>query len=131
VNPIRGQGRNFWLPAALLAYAGATFLHHAHNAEHLHEYPNMPAWLAPSSVYLAWIVASSVGLIGYAFLRRGWRTLGGVALGLYAAYGLDSLVHYALAPFSAHSAAMHLTIVLEASTALALLAALAVSLARR
>jgi len=131
MNRIRGQGRNFWLPAALLTYAAALLIHHVHNAQFLYEYPNMPAWLSPSGVYLAWTLASAVGLAGYWCFRRGLRLLGGAALGLYAAYGLDSLVHYALAPFSAHSPAMHLTIGLEVITALALLATLALSLARR
>jgi hypothetical protein len=41
----------------------------------------------------------------------------------YAALGLDGLLHYTRAPFAEHSAAMNLTILLEAGTAVALLGA--------
>jgi hypothetical protein len=105
----------------LLAYAGASLVHHVHNAELLDQYPNMPAWFSPAAVYAAWLGTTALGLIGYWALRRGYRFTGPGLLVLYGCYGLDSLVHYALAPLPAHTLAMNLSIWLEAATAAALL----------
>jgi hypothetical protein len=102
------------LPIVLLAYAGASLFHHVHNAEFLGEYPHMPAWLTRAGVYAAWLAATAVGAIGY---WSGRRSL----LIAYACYGLLSFAHYALAPVSAHTLAMNLSISLEAVTAAALL----------
>jgi hypothetical protein len=52
-------------------------------------------------------------------------------LTVYGALGLDALGHYTLAPSSAHTMAMNLTIWLEAGTALLLLAAVAGLMLRR
>ena len=109
---------------AVLASVLANLFHHAHNAELLEQYPNMPAWISPLGVYAAWGVASTVGTIGYVLLRRGYRSAGFALLILYAGYGLDGLAHYALAPVAAHTPAMNLTIWLEAAAASALLAVL-------
>ena len=100
----------------LLAYAAASLLHHVHNAEFLDHYPNMPAGLSRAGVYAAWLGFTAVGILGYWLRRR-------LLLAIYACYGLAVLVHYVIAPVSAHTPMMHLTIVLEAATAAALLAA--------
>ena len=107
-----------WLLVALVACAIATLVHHVHNAEHLAEYPNMPAWLSAPKVYAAWMIATAIGFIGYFTHRVG-------LMALYGIYCLDGLAHYALAPIVAHSAAMNVTIVLEAVTAVFLLGVLA------
>ena len=110
---------------ALLACMAATLFHHAHNAEFLDQYPNMPEWLSRTSVYAAWLGATLIGVAGFVLLQRGFRLTGLVLLTAYACYGLDGLAHYALAPIAAHSAAMNLSISLEALAGLALLLALA------
>jgi hypothetical protein len=102
----------------------ASLLHHAHNAEFLDDYPNMPTWLSRTSVYAAWLAATLVGIAGYVLLRRGYRVAGLVLLAAYGCYGLDGLVHYALAPMAAHSVAMNVSIWLEAAAAAAVLFAL-------
>jgi hypothetical protein len=102
------------LLACLLACMAATLVHHIHNAEFLHAYPSLPAWLSRAAVYVAWLCASAIGLLGYWLRHRG-------LLALYACYALDGLVHYALAPMSAHTPAMNLTIWLEAAAGSALL----------
>lgn len=84
----------------------------------------MPAWLTPLGVYAAWVVTTAIGLTGYVLLRRGSRRPGFILLAAYAAYGLFSLAHYAVAPASAHTPMMHLSIGLEAVTAVILFAAL-------
>jgi hypothetical protein len=109
------------LPLALAACAAATLVHHAHNAEFLDQYPNLPAWLSRTWVYVAWATATGAGLLGYLLLRRGYRPAGLVLLFAYGCYGLDGLVHYALAPLSAHTVTMNVSIWLEAAAALVLL----------
>jgi hypothetical protein len=103
---------------ALLLCIAATLLHHVHNAEFLEHYPSLPAWISRGSVYAAWLGAALVGLAGYS-LRK--RAAGTMLLVLYGAYALGGLVHYALAPISAHSFAMNLSIWLEAAAGAALL----------
>ena len=50
------------------------------------------------------------------------KALSGIA-GLYAAFGLDGLAHYTLAPMSAHTGMMNFSILLEVAMALLLLGA--------
>jgi hypothetical protein len=106
---------------ALLAYATASLIHFAHNAEFLADYPNMPGWLSRAGVYGAWLGVTAVGILGYLLLRRGFGRLGLCVIGIYAVLGFDSLAHYWVAPFGAHDLAMHGTIWLEVATAAVLL----------
>ncbi len=115
---------------ALSAYAAASLFHHVHNAEFLNEYPNMPAWLTPAGVYAAWLGVTAVGLAGYALLRRKLRLAGLALLGIYGALGLYGLAHYAVAPLSAHTTAMHMTIGLEVAAAVMLLIAVVLEWSR-
>jgi hypothetical protein len=119
------------LTVLLVAYAAASLLHYAHNAEFLAEYPNMPAWLSRTKVYAAWLALSALGSAGYLLFLRGYRLAGLLTLGAYAAAGFDGLGHYGLAPASAHSAEMNATIWLEAGTATLLLIAVTSLLAKR
>lgn len=116
------------LLALLLAYAVASLFHHVHNAEFLNQYPNLPAWLSRSQVYGAWLSVTSVGVLGYLLLRWQHRITGLIVLGVYGLLGLDGLAHYAIAPVTAHTLAMNLSIVLEVVTAILLLTAVASSL---
>ena len=120
-----------WLPHVLVAYCAASFLHFSHNAIFLDSYPNMPAWLSPAGVYAAWLAVTAVGVAGYLLLRAGYRWSGLVLLAAYGGLGLDSLTHYDLAPIAAHSFAMNMTILLDAATALLVLAAVAAMATRR
>ena len=115
----------------LLAYCAASLFHYAHNAEFLDEYPNMPAWLSSGRVYLAWLAGTAVGLAGYMLVRGGYRMAGLVVIAIYGALGFDGFVHYGLAPLSAHTFTMNLTIWLEALTALLVLIAVARSIMSR
>jgi hypothetical protein len=119
-----------WLLPALLGYAAASLFHHVHNAAHLAAYPNLPAWLSPADVYLAWGVTTALGVAGYLLLRAGFSVAALVVLALYAAAGLAGLDHYARAPFAAHSFMMNLSIGCEVATALILLGVIAARLVR-
>lgn len=109
----------------LLVYAAASLLHHIHNAVFLNDYPNMPAWLAPAGVYAAWTLEACIGAIGLLLLRRGKPIAGLLLIALYAGFGFDGFAHYSLAPMSAHTLAMNVTIWLEAAATALLLIAVA------
>lgn len=113
---------------ALLAYAAASLFHHVHNATYLSAYPNLPAWLTPAGVYLAWALVTAVGVAGYLLLRGGRARAGLVLLCGYAGLGLTGLDHYARAPLAAHSRMMNLSIGCEVLTAVVLLAVAAANL---
>ncbi|MFL6547396.1 MAG: hypothetical protein ACJ8OJ_01805, partial [Povalibacter sp.] len=101
----------------LLLYAAASLLHFIHNAEYLAAYPGLPVSWSRFGVYGAWIAMSSVGVIGWVLLRRGYEWLGLLLLTGYAALGMDSLGHYVLASFSQHTLMMNATILLEVTAA--------------
>lgn len=111
------------LAALLGLYLLASLLHFVHNAEFLADYPNLPAWLTRSTVYLTWAVQAAIGACGFVLYRRGWKSCGLLLIGLYAAFGFDGLLHYSRAPVGAHTVAMNLTIWLEVAAAAALLVA--------
>jgi len=118
------------LAVLLFAYAGASLIHHVHNAEFLADYPNMPGWITRPAVYAAWLCETMLGVAGYLILRRGHPVVGIGLIVVYAAFGFDAFAHYALAPAAAHTAAMNATIWLEAAAATLVFVAIAV-LAKR
>ena len=105
------------LGALLLLYAGASLVHFVHNAEFLADYPHLPASWSRAQVYLAWVGLTGVGVLGWLSLARGWTRIGLVLLAVYAALGIASLGHYALAPLAAHTIAMNATILTEVAAA--------------
>jgi hypothetical protein len=113
-----------------LAYAAASLIHFAHNAEFVADYPNMPEGLSRAKIYMAWLGLTAVGVGGCFLFYCGFQLTGLLVIAVYAVLGFDSLSHYLVAPFTAHTATMHLTIWLEAATA-ALLLIVATSLAAR
>jgi hypothetical protein len=60
------------LVALLLLYAVASFLHFAHNAELLSDYPNLPSWLTRAGVLLGVYAAAAALLVTVvlAFVKR-------------------------------------------------------------
>ena len=112
------------LPILLLVYMTASLIHFVHNAEFLAEYPNLPTTWTHSGVYLAWVGMTVVGLAGWTLRSLGYRLLGLLLLAVYAVLGLDSLGHYVVAPFSAHTEIMNLTILLEVTAAALVLLAI-------
>jgi hypothetical protein len=114
-----------------VAYAGASLIHFAHNAEFLADYPNMPDWLSRATVYAAWLGLTAVGMAGCLLFHRGFQLTGLGVIAVYAVLGFDSLSHYAIAPFAAHTAMMHFTIWLDVAAAALLLVAAALLAAKR
>jgi hypothetical protein len=101
----------------LIVYAAASLVHFIHNAEHLRHYPGLPQSWTRAGVYVAWLAMTAVGACGWGLLSRNHRLAGSLVLAVYALLGLDSLGHYLLAPFSAHTLAMNATILAEVGAA--------------
>ena len=112
-----------WL---MTLYCAASLLHFTHNAEYLADYPNLPAWLTRSQVYMAWLGVTAIGALGYWVRRASYELVGLALVGTYAALGFDGLLHYGRAPVTAHTTAMNLTIWFEVATAALLLGAVLV-----
>jgi hypothetical protein len=111
------------LLALLMIYCLASFIHFAHNAEFVSDYPNLPIWLTRSKVYLAWLAVTAVGAVGIVLFKLRLRLLGLLLIAGYAALGFAGLDHYWVAPVSAHSFVMNTTIWLEVAAAATLLVA--------
>jgi hypothetical protein len=107
----------------MILYGVASLMHFSHNAIYLERYPNMPAWITRSGVMGAWLSIASIGVLGYGLWRWGFRLAGLAIIGVYAVMGFDALAHYCLAPISAHTFGMNLTIGGEVVAAAALLGA--------
>jgi hypothetical protein len=105
----------------LSVYTVATALHYIHNAVFLSSYPNIPDWLSRAEVYSGLVVVIAIGAVGCLLYLFGYRVMGLIVIGAYAALGFDGLAHYSLAPVSSHTFMMNLTILSETITALVLL----------
>lgn len=105
------------LHALLLLYAFASLIHFIHNAQFLPDYPGLPASWSAAGVYGAWVVMTVIGVTGWLVLSRGQETIGLLVLAVYASAGLDSLGHYVVAPFDAHTTSMNATILFEVTAA--------------
>jgi hypothetical protein len=105
----------------MVVYGAASLLHFVHNAVYIQSYPNLPAWITPLGVYASWCAITSVGVLGYALLRKVSEPLGLLVIAVYALLGFGGLDHYVVAPMSAHSIAMNATILTEVAAASVLL----------
>lgn len=119
------------LAILLVIFGVASLVHFVHNAEFIAEYPGMPASWGREHVYLAWIAMTLVGIAGWLLTSRGFFLIGALVLAAYAALGLDSLGHYLLAPLSAHSLGMNVTILAEVTAAGLVLIEVARQMVRR
>ena len=97
----------------VLIYCFASLVHFIHIAEYLAEYPGLPASWTKAGVYLAWVGMTCVGILGCFLVYRGHQVIGLLTVAIYALLGVDSLAHYVVAPLSAHTVAMNITILLE------------------
>jgi hypothetical protein len=105
------------LLARVLLSMTASLIHFVHNAEFLVEYPNLPETWTRADVYWAWLGMTALGAGGLWLVQRGRRRVGLLLIAVYSLLGIDSLGHYVLAPMSAHTAAMNVTILLEVGAA--------------
>ena len=137
-RPTRGVGRKTLtqrnsrlLGGLLLLYVAASLLHLTHNAEYLNAYPNLPPWLGRADIYGVWLTLAALGITGYIGYRHGYERTGLCLLGIYAIFGFDGLLHYARAPYDAHTNAMNFSIWFEVLAAACLLTAVLVRFRNR
>jgi hypothetical protein len=71
------------------------------------------------------------GIVGWILLTRVHQLSGLLFLAVYAAFGLDSLGHYVLAPLSDHTLAMNSTILFEVAAAALVLIEIVKQMVRR
>lgn len=109
------------LPILMVVYGLASLAHFVHNATYIRDYPNLPPWITPAGVYVAWCGIAAVGVAGYWVYRRGARGVGLALIAVYALSGFDGLDHYMLAPVGAHTFAMNASILTEVVAAAVLL----------
>jgi hypothetical protein len=112
----------------LLVYCSASLFHFVHNEIYIADYPNLPAWISAAGIYITWFGVTFIGIIGYLLIRFGKELIGLVTVAVYAAFSLDGLAHYSLAPISAHTFTMNLSIWSEAVTAVVVIIAVTVML---
>ena len=108
----------FWL---LMFNIAASLFHFLHNMIYFDAYPNEPEWLSPGRIDIVWLVITPLGLLGYLLYCRRRHFASLLLLYLYGLMGLGGLGHYLLAPISAHTLMMNLSILLESAAALLLL----------
>ncbi|MFL6601481.1 MAG: hypothetical protein ACJ8R9_09125 [Steroidobacteraceae bacterium] len=125
MSELRPARKDALLLPLVLIYGAASLLHFMHNAVYLHDYPNLPVWLTAAGVVGAWLVVAALGALGYLLYRRVSRLAGLITIGAYGMLGFAGLDHYTIAPMSAHTVAMNLTILLEGVAAAVLLAVVA------
>jgi hypothetical protein len=118
------------MPIHFALYTLASLTHFSHNAGYIAFYPGLPAEMTRESVYLAWLAVVSVGLLGVAANRGGWKRIAAVLLFIYGLLGTDGLLHYTLALCSEHTAATNITIWAEVLLGVTLACAAAVILRR-
>ena len=116
--------------ALALLYGFASLVHHVHNTLYLADYPNMPEWLTPLRVMLAWAFVAGVGVLGGGLLYHRFESAGLIVLGVFAGLGFCGLDHFAIAKMSEHTFWMNFTILFEVGAAFLLLNAVAFHLPR-
>jgi hypothetical protein len=102
-------------------YFVASTAHFLHNAAYIAFYPNMPPWITPDRVYLAWCAVTAVGIAGLVASRLRLHAAAAFFIAVYGALGLDGLAHYTLALCSQHTFITNVTIWSEAISGLCLL----------
>ena len=77
--------RSLW--RMMIVYAAASWLHFAHNAIFVRDYPNLPRWITPLGIWLSWCAIAALGATGYWLYRQVSRRTGLLLIGLYALLG--------------------------------------------
>ena len=118
----RGQR---WLVTLFTINAVATLLHYVDNILRLEVYPDLPT-TTRFDIVAFWSGMTPFGLYGLVLYRRGRTAAGCYLLYIYCVLNAAVLGHYARQPFSTIAHTIHFFILLEALTAVMLLAYVAV-----
>ena len=110
----------FLLRILLIACIISTAIHFTDNYLCIEQYPQ-PDWITPFSVYISWIIWTVVGLTGYWLHQSERFWLAYLCLAIYSFCGLDSLGHYLYGSMSEFTMKMHVFIITDGLTGLAML----------
>ena len=110
----------FLLKILVIACIISTGIHFTDNYFEFEKYPQ-PDWITPSSVYIAWLAWTVIGIAGYWLYKNGKFWIAYLCLAIYSFAGLDSLGHYLYGNMSDFSMKMHFFILTDGLTGLAIL----------
>jgi hypothetical protein len=111
---------HYWLLLILGLNVLSTAIHYFDNYIAFDDYP-LPAWITPDGVWIAWLILTAFGGLGYWLYRQHRFWLAYFCLGLYSATGLSTPGHYFYAPFNQFSTKMHAMILSDGSVGMLLL----------
>lgn len=108
------------LKILLIASIISTGIHFTDNYLFIEQYPQ-PNWITAASIYQSWLILTVLGITAYWLYnyRKFWLSYG--CLLVYSFTGLASLGHYFYGSLSQFSAKMHLFILTDGLTGLAIL----------
>jgi hypothetical protein len=98
----------------------STILHYTDNFFAFAKYP-APAWMTPASVYIAWLILTPFGLMGYLLYTSGFFLAAYLCLGIYALTSTASPGHYLFPAAEVFSLKMHFFIWFDAIAGLLLI----------
>jgi hypothetical protein len=114
------QQHQKWLLILLVMNIVITAFHYTDNFIDFEHYPS-PAWITQQGVWLAWIILTAIGIIGYVLYIKRVFWLAYISIAIYSITGAFSPGHYffpAKVPFSFK---MHTFIWLDAIAGAAIL----------
>ena len=112
--------RNYLLKIFLVASVISTFIHNVDNYLRFDLYPQ-PSWITPGGVIRSWIIWTIFGFAGYGLYKNQRFWLSYICLIIYSSCGLSSLAHYLYGGRSEFSSIMHIFILTDGLTGLAVL----------
>lgn len=108
------------LKILLIACIVSTAIHFADNYLYIEKYPQ-PEWISAPSIYISWLIWTVIGITGYWLYRSQKYWLAYLCLIIYSFCGIDSLGHYFYGAMSDFSVKMHVLILTDGLTGLAVL----------
>lgn len=108
------------LLALLIINAISTILHYTDNFLFSERYPQ-PSWMTPDSIYIAWIVLTIFGIVGYLLYVKEIFWAAYVCLEIYSITGISSPGHYFYSAQHIFSGKIHLLIWMDAIAGISLL----------
>lgn len=98
----------------------STILHYTDNFICYDKYPQ-PDWITPNSIYLAWTLLTTFGIMGYLFYTKYKFWLAYLCLSIYSITGISSPAHYFFPATEAFSLKMNLLIWTDAIAGISLI----------
>lgn len=108
------------LKILLIACIVSTAIHFADNYLYIENYPQ-PEWISAHSIYISWLIWTVIGITGYWLYCSQKYWLAYLCLIIYSFCGIDSLGHYLYGAMSDFSIKMHVLILTDGLTGLAVL----------